>query len=80
MARNAFSVPIFFIVFREMVEGAIVIAILLGLVEHIVREGAGKLSSVTAPTTAESNGGDHVQRLRRRLRLQVRSLNGFTTY
>ena len=36
MAHNLFSVPIFFIVFRETLEAAIIIASLLGLVEQIV--------------------------------------------
>ncbi|GBE89113.1 Plasma membrane iron permease [Sparassis crispa] len=36
MARNLFSVPIYFIVFRETVEAAIIISVLLGLVEQIV--------------------------------------------
>ncbi|KAI0824830.1 Ftr1 protein [Trametes gibbosa] len=38
MARNVFSVPIFFIVFRETLEAAIIISVLLGLVEQIVHE------------------------------------------
>lgn len=37
MTRNLFSVPIFFIVFRETLEAAIIISVLLGLVEQIVR-------------------------------------------
>lgn len=43
---NLFSVPIFFLVFRETLEAAIVISVLLGLAEQIVLETA------TAPTTA----------------------------
>ncbi|KLO19811.1 iron permease FTR1 [Schizopora paradoxa] len=38
MARNLFSVPIFFIVFRETLEAVIIISVLLGLVEQLVRE------------------------------------------
>ena len=34
--HNLFSVPIFFIIFRETLEAAIIIASLLGLVEQIV--------------------------------------------
>lgn len=37
MARGLFSVPIFFIVFRETLEAAIILSVLLGLVEQIVR-------------------------------------------
>lgn len=42
MARDLFSVPIFFIVFRETLEAAIIISVLLGLVEQIVREPTSK--------------------------------------
>jgi high-affinity iron transporter len=36
MAKSLFSVPIFFIVFRETLEAAIIVSVLLGLVEQIV--------------------------------------------
>ncbi|EIM82005.1 iron permease FTR1 [Stereum hirsutum FP-91666 SS1] len=36
MAKDLFSVPIFFIVFRETIEAAIIVSVLLGLVEQIV--------------------------------------------
>jgi high-affinity iron transporter len=36
MARNLFSIPIFFIVFRECLEASIIVSVLLGLVEQIV--------------------------------------------
>ncbi|KAF5318529.1 hypothetical protein D9619_010858 [Psilocybe cf. subviscida] len=36
MAKNLFSVPIFFIVFRETLEAAIIVSVLLGLAEQIV--------------------------------------------
>lgn len=38
MTTSLFSVPIFFIVFRETLEAAIIISVLLGLVEQIVRD------------------------------------------
>lgn len=38
MGKNVFSVPIFFIVFRETLEAAIIVSVLLGLVEQIVHE------------------------------------------
>ncbi|GJJ10821.1 hypothetical protein Clacol_005049 [Clathrus columnatus] len=44
MARNLFSIPIFFIVFRETLEAAIIVSVLLGLVEQIVSK-----DSTTAP-------------------------------
>jgi high-affinity iron transporter len=36
MAPNVFSIPIFFIVFRETLEASIIVSVLLGLVEQIV--------------------------------------------
>ncbi|KAH7339697.1 iron permease FTR1/Fip1/EfeU [Rhizoctonia solani] len=42
MAKNVFSVPIFFILFRESLEASIVVAVLLSLVEQIVlKSGVG---------------------------------------
>ncbi|KAH7105423.1 iron permease FTR1 [Auriculariales sp. MPI-PUGE-AT-0066] len=40
MARNLFSVPIFFIVFRDTLEASVILAVLLGLVEQIVLQSA----------------------------------------
>lgn len=60
MARNVFSVPIFFIVFRETLEAAIIISVLLGLVEQIVHEdpsllpGAVPAAAAVAPGTPEN--------------------------
>lgn len=51
MARNLFSVPIFFIVFRETIEAAIIVSVLLGLVEQIVRENNGTNSTSDGDTT-----------------------------
>ena len=48
MARNLFSVPIFFIVFRETIEAAIIVSVLLGLVEQIVRESKDSSSDAEA--------------------------------
>ena len=47
MARNVFSVPIFFIVFRETLEAAIIVSVLLGLVEQIVHEDPSALGTAT---------------------------------
>ena len=44
---TVFSVPIFFIVFRETLEAAIIVSVLLGLVEQIVR---GKDAKGTPPS------------------------------
>ncbi|KAA1476162.1 Ftr1 protein [Dentipellis sp. KUC8613] len=53
MARNLFSVPIFFIVFRETLEAAIIISVLLGLVEQIVHDDSG---GALPPMQAGGNG------------------------
>ncbi|KZT68414.1 iron permease FTR1 [Daedalea quercina L-15889] len=44
MAKNLFSVSIFFIVFRETIEAAIIVSVLLGLVEQIVYEDPARLA------------------------------------
>ena len=89
MARNLFSVPIFFIVFRETLEAAIIVSVLLSLVEQIVHDDPGKLSGVTTRTQISDasddkanndvvDGGDQTvqkRRLIRKLRLQVRPSN-----
>ncbi|KAH9941127.1 iron permease FTR1 [Epithele typhae] len=54
MARNVFSVPIFFIVFRETLEAAIIISVLLGLVEQIVHQDPSLITpSASAPAPVE---------------------------
>jgi len=56
MAHNVFSVPIFFIVFRETLEAAIIVSVLLGLVEQIVHLGTDRSENqTTAPSSAEEN-------------------------
>lgn len=54
MAKNLFSVPIFFIVFRETLEAAIIVSVLLGLAEQIVYDEPGRVSH-TAHTTSDDN-------------------------
>lgn len=56
MAKNLFSVPIFFIVFRECLEASLIIAILLGLVEQIVH--TGKVSAGPSESTTLSRHGN----------------------
>ncbi|KAH9478003.1 High affinity iron permease ftrA [Psilocybe cubensis] len=51
MARNLFSVPIFFIVFRETLEAAIIVSVLLGLAEQIVHDDNSDDSRAPAATT-----------------------------
>jgi high-affinity iron transporter len=57
MARNLFSVPIFFIVFRETLEAAIIVAVLLGLVEQIVHDDSGVLAGAGSTTLGPNNAG-----------------------
>ena len=57
MARNVFSVPIFFIVFRETLEAAIIISVLLGLVEQIVHDDPGALVPGALPPAAAAAPG-----------------------
>ena len=46
MARDLFSVTIFFIVFRETLEAAIIVSVLLGLVEQIIHEDPNRLAQL----------------------------------
>lgn len=55
MAKQLFSVPIFFIAFRECLEASLIIAILLGLVEQIVHT---QVSSATTSRTVVSGVED----------------------
>ncbi|KAG8938862.1 high-affinity iron permease [Tulasnella sp. 424] len=50
-----FSVPIFFIVFREALEASIIISVLLALVEQIVQQpGSGNTTAVARERTTDS--------------------------
>ncbi|KAF9260543.1 iron permease FTR1 [Marasmius fiardii PR-910] len=87
MARNLFSVPIFFIVFRETLEAAIIVSVLLGLAEQLVNDDPGRISGGTStvsrtqssqaeedPSASEAAGEDaQVQRRRliRKLRWNI---------
>ena len=53
MARNLFSVPIFFIVFRETLEAAIIVSVLLGLVEQIVHQDPSFAPGAVPPSINE---------------------------
>ncbi|TFY61301.1 hypothetical protein EVJ58_g4595 [Rhodofomes roseus] len=46
MAKDLFSVTIFFIVFRETLEAAIIVSVLLGLVEQIIYEDPERLARI----------------------------------
>ncbi|KAL0568316.1 high-affinity iron permease [Marasmius crinis-equi] len=81
MAKNLFSVPIFFIVFRETLEAAIIISVLLGLAEQIVLEH-GSISSTPSQSQSQEDtvgtgdvqgdsGKEQRQRLVKKLRIQI---------
>ena len=55
MGKNVFSVPIFFIVFRETLEAAIIVSVLLGLVEQIVHDDG--LTPSPTPNVEDANNG-----------------------
>ncbi|KAK0446183.1 iron permease FTR1 [Armillaria borealis] len=76
MAKNLFSVPIFFIVFRETLEAAIIISVLLGLAKQIVQDERRPIVAAEAnseETTSENNSDNVVKRRRliRKLRIQI---------
>ncbi|TFY82855.1 hypothetical protein EWM64_g1164 [Hericium alpestre] len=58
MARGVFSVPIFFIVFRETLEAAIIVSVLLGLVEQIVHDDSNGLLPPMERTDDEKTSAD----------------------
>lgn len=61
MAKNLFSVPIFFIVFRETLEAAIIISVLLGLAEQLVHEDPVTASRNTRASSDDSASKDGSQ-------------------
>ncbi|KAJ6572030.1 iron permease FTR1/Fip1/EfeU [Mycena capillaripes] len=84
MGKNLFSVPIFFIVFRETLEAAIIVSVLLGLAEQIVYEDparfgqrhhiAGSNGSTDSKDEIASDPEDdtaHRRQLIRKLRIQI---------
>uniref|UniRef100_A0A0W0F125 Uncharacterized protein n=1 Tax=Moniliophthora roreri TaxID=221103 RepID=A0A0W0F125_MONRR len=85
MAKNLFSVPIFFIVFRETLEAAIIVSVLLGLAEQLVNDDPARISGTTSTrsrseeskegtassTEQESDDGVQRRRLIRKLRWNI---------
>jgi len=79
MAKNLFSVPIFFIVFRETLEAAIIISVLLGLAEQIVNDHGGRplrrpandVSEDSSISDPPADDALHHRRLIRKLRIQI---------
>ncbi|KIK57219.1 hypothetical protein GYMLUDRAFT_46470 [Collybiopsis luxurians FD-317 M1] len=80
MAKNLFSVPIFFIAFRETLEAAIIVSVLLSLAQQIAYEEPSRL--VHTANITETNGekerstaaaDEEIRRRRliRKLRIQI---------
>lgn len=77
MAPNVFSVTVFLLVFRETLEAAIIISVLLGLVKQIVYDDTSPLHSTideNQPAEGDVDDAARKRRLLRKLRIQVRSL------
>jgi high-affinity iron transporter len=86
MTQNLFSVPIFFIVFRETLEAAIIVSVLLGLAEQIVSRDPNFIERPEEPRTSGEEDAansdsepvvdDVVQRRRllRKMRIQVNKM------
>ena len=62
MGKSVFSVPIFFIVFRETLEAVIIVSVLLGLVEQIVLDHDKKFRKpvAEAPPAEKNDSGEQV--------------------
>lgn len=78
MGKNLFSVPIFFIVFRETIEGALILAILLGFAHQIGRSasstrttGPGDNGNTELNSAPRSENRKTARRLARKLKIQV---------
>ena len=95
MTHNLFSVPIFFIVFRETLEAAIIISSLLGLVKQIVyshfhtlgsqtptseEEGKKGSGETALPEVSDDEDGLRKRRLLRKMRLQECPTLSLTSY
>jgi len=78
MTKNLFSIPIFFIVFRETLEAAIIVSVLLGLAEQIVSRDPSFVADTQGLAEEDAANGESVvddpvqrRRLLRRMRLQI---------
>lgn len=68
MAKDLFSVSIFFIIFRETIEAAIIVSVLLSFVEQLMTSGQLPASQTEADADAENT---RVKRIIKRMRLQI---------
>jgi high-affinity iron transporter len=79
MAKSLFSITIFFIVFRETLEAAVIISVLLGLADQIIQDDQQRLTTVDSAvgspsitaTSAASDDEPTRRRLVKKLRIQV---------
>ncbi|KAI0684853.1 Ftr1 protein [Cytidiella melzeri] len=79
MGKSVFSVPIFFIVFRETLEAAIIVSVLLGLVEQIAsednfsekREAGSDQNSRELTQESDAESAARKKRFIRRMRIQI---------
>jgi high-affinity iron transporter len=70
---SLFSVPLFFIIFRETLEASIIISVLLSLVENLVEKSGGTppTSQIEHVEEGEETYEQRKKRLVRRMRIQV---------
>lgn len=61
MGKNLFSVPIFFIVFRETLEAAIIVSVLLGLAEQIVHDDPPSQATTLRTEISEKASNEGVE-------------------
>ena len=78
MSSNLFSLSIYFVVFREALEAALIVSVLLSLVDQILHKDPSSLPDNgithpphTAPPDSEANPTAVAPRILRKLKLQV---------
>lgn len=71
MTQNLFSITIYFVVFREALEAALIISVLLSLVDQILHKDTSTDPSLAAPPDPEANPTPVAPRVLRKLKLQV---------
>ncbi|BEJ17555.1 hypothetical protein CspHIS471_0609560 [Cutaneotrichosporon sp. HIS471] len=73
MANTVFDVPIFFIIFREMIEASIIISVLLSFVEQLMQSGRlspnERIDQAVGPDDGPHN--EKVRRILKRMRFQI---------
>ncbi|KIR43281.1 high-affinity iron transporter [Cryptococcus deuterogattii 99/473] len=79
MAKDLFSVTIFFIVFRETIEAAIIVSVLLSFVEQLMVSGGLENEGAQVERLSEEEEIKKTKRILRRMRIQIwaGTLTGF---